>query len=382
MSLLTRISNIFQYETETRQDGKGQSKGRFQIVEMSKQHITPSVDAYLQAVQSARSKLTQSRIALYDNYEQTMLFDPFIKSLIDKRLDNISNKQIQFFKDDVLQEQYADFFKAPRFKSFLRDLLLTRFWGMGLFEFHGREWFDYVTIPVKHLNPYKKEVLRYQHDSTGTDWTQFPNVLFVGGANDYGLLEQITLLSIYKRLGTYCYGKYVDLASENFSTMRLAGMGDEKTFQDLQSQIANRGGGGVAALPPGIELQQQNQSSSSQNQLFEGYMKMLKEELSILILGQTMTTSDGSSRSQAEVHQSEQSSKFAADDLDIENILNYDFADYLKLWGLPTENVRFELVPTDDQTLAKRVENYKILKELGVMFTDEELRDKFKTIIE
>lgn len=112
-------------------------------------------------------------------------------------------------------------------------------------------------------------------------------------------------------------------------------------------------------------------------------MKMIKEELTILVLGQTMTTEDGSSRSQAEVHEDEQKSKYSSDEVFVLDTLNFEFVDYLKIWfpEINTDKVRFKFEPTNIDELFDKLKIYERLKNVGIAFSDEELRETFKEIL-
>ena len=393
-NLIDRISSSFVKKKETHKEVKNlyeykrDVSNKFKIVEMPKARVIPSIDNYITAVEGAQSKLIQNRVLLYDNYLTTLTFDNHVKSLMDKRLDNVGNRVIQMYYQDKPYEDANYFLKAPEFEQFMKDIVLTKFWGMNLFEFTVKEyeekmWFDYNIIPHKHINPYSKEVLTQQFSSEGVNWEGYDDVLFCGDENDLGLLLQITLLSLYRRLGNYNYAKYVDLASDNFEKIKARGVGDDDSWERIQEQLSEKQGGSSIFLPEGVDLDSENRASSQQNQLFEGYMQMLKDELAILILGQTMTTEDGSSRAQAVVHQDEQDMKYTADEEYVLNVLNYEFKDYLHLWGwdLDKKQVSFKFIPSTDEELRRKLANYKTLKELGVMFTDEELRETFKEII-
>lgn len=376
----TTPHNNYQYE-------KGDSK--YKIVELSKARITPSVDDFVTAAESANNKIIQNRVNLYDHYEHTLLFDNHVCSLLEKRLDNIANKKLVVLDGDNPVEDLSYFLKSPKFRAFLKDLVMSRFWGFSVFEFDRVEydskfWFDYKKLPNKHINPFRKEVLTHQFDSEGISFADADDVLFVGDENDLGILLQVTLLSIYRRYGMFNYANYVDLASENFTILKARGIGDDDSWEKLENNFKERSGGGAVELPEGADLETENNSSPSQNALFDNYTKMLKEELAVLLLGQTMTSEDGSSRSQAEVHQDEQESKYKGDEEYVLDVLNYDFKDYLKIWGFEkytSPGVRFEMMPSNAEDVGRNLQNYKLLKELGVNFTDEELRKTFKDLI-
>jgi len=397
---IVKFDNLFDY-VKKRNKGKLDNtmmalepvpikKSKFPIEERSIQRISPKIDEFVQALDSASSKIVQNRSALYDHYLRTLMIDTHVTSLLEKRFDNIINKHLVLFKGDEEVEEASYFLKDPKFSAFLRDILMTKFWGMNLFEFNkikdeedeNKFWFDYKLIPHKHINPYKKHVLRHQEDSEGKPWANHDNVMFLGHPDDLGLLSKITLLSIYKRYGMYAYSNYVDLASENFTVYKGRGLSDDEAWEKTQIDMFRKGGGGVLEVPEGVEVNQQNQSSSSQNTLFENYMKMLKDEMAILILGQTMTTDEGGSYAQAKVHEDEQEDKLSGDDQYILNALNYEFIDYLKLYGFEiTKEHKFKFVPTSKEEIKLKLKNYQTLKELGVEFTNDELREQFKELL-
>ena len=365
-----------------------EQKGKFKIIEASRRRVKSETDDLVKAVEMAQSKVMQNRIPLYDHYLQTLQFDTVVTSLIEKRLDNLDNKELVLFKGEEPFEDFNYFIKAPRFQAFIKDLIFyQKFWGMGFFEFYreiwnDKPWFDYAPIPIKHINPYAKEVLVNQWDAAGVNWEDRGNVLFVGDPDNLGLLQQITLLSIYNRFGMFSYSEYLELASQNFAQLKVREYGDEGSVQEMQRMIENRGRGGVAKVPDGMDIEMMNQSSTQQNQLFEAYMERVEKRMSKLILGQSMTTDDGSSRSQAEVHQSEQDQKYSADEKQVLDILNYEFIELLPIWDfVRTPDMEFKFVPTNQDDIKQKLNNYTALKNLGMEFTTEELKAAFENIL-
>lgn len=350
MSVVSNFKNIFR-------PSEAKRPSKFEIRELPKGKITISVDNYVSAADSASSSIIQNRVTLYNHYDQTMMFDYYFKSLLTKRLTNIERKRLVLLDNDKEYEDINYFLEAPKFRQFLQDIILTKFYGMSLFEFqvtkdkHGKDWFDYYKIPIKHINPFRREVVAMETQESGESFDK-PDCLFLGDKDDLGLMLQCTLLSLYRRLGLFDYGKYVDLASENFTQLITREYGDNEGANNLLKNLSERGGGGVFNAPPGVEISSENQSSSQQNQLFDNYLKMLKEEMAIFVLGQTMTTEDGSSRSQAEVHQAEQGHIFQGDDKYVIDTLNYDVYDYMHMWGFEMKpSMRFAFVPFEDDNV-------------------------------
>jgi len=88
-----------------------------------------------------------------------------------------------------------------------------------------------------------------------------------------------------------------------------------------------------------------------------------------------MTTEDGSSRSQAEVHERVQDTIFDSDGKYILTLLNYDLAEVMASYGVSGGRWKFVENSTTKQT--EEIERDLKLKELGVIFTDAELRQKY-----
>jgi hypothetical protein len=381
---------LFDYFKGTRSAYKPETQlsKKFEINLSPESIIVPKVDELIRAIQAARSKTMQYRVTLYDHYLWTLQIDDIVKSLIDKRLENLGNKSIVLMNGEQEIEDVNYFMKAPKFRDFLRHIVLTRFWGFNVFEFHKYEyndklWFDFSVIPHKHVNPYAKEVLLNQSDSTGANFEKESNIMFLGNPDDLGILANVTLISLYHRLGMFHYGRYAELASENFTQITTRGTGDQDELQKMLTGVQNRGAGGILQLPEGMEMRTESQSTSQQNQLFEGYINELKERLTVLILGQTMTTQDGSSRAQAEVHEGEQEKKYSSDEIMVLDTLNYEFIDYLPLWGF--DNIpagsEFRFKPNNQAEIEEKLRNYERLKNLGLEWTPDELKETFKDII-
>lgn len=367
-----------------------ESEKWFELQETGMMRIQPNLKLYLQALEASLDKRFQNRNILYDFYLNTLIVDDVVSSLLEKRLDNIDNKSLQIVDNDgLIISDYGYFFEAPKFRDFLKNIILSKFWGFQLFGFKvqhikNKSWFDYVTVNHKHVDPYNKHITKTQFNSDPIlKFENHPEFLFIGDKDDLGLMSKITKLSIMLRHNDYLYGKYSDLASENFTQIQKKGLVNDRVLDEINKKMMHSGGGTKISSDENVEFKFHNQSSSQQNSLFENRESKLRERLAIIILGQTMTTNDGSSKSQALVHEGEQDDKFSADEQYILDVLNYDFIDYMKLWfpNFDINNKRFKFMPKNNNEIAKKINYYEKLKQLGVVFTDSELRNKFKDII-
>lgn len=370
-----KLRDIFNAFTPERVEDKKEFQGSFTIMQEAPGRTTRDIQDFLTALRSAEGHHWQDRIKLYTIYQENLDYDAHMLGLIDRRLDNIQNKDLTFLINEKESEDIENWAQSPRFRKFLAELIMVRFWGMGLFEFKTGEWFDYFLIPIKHVNPYKQEILKRQNDNSGVSYKDKKEVMFVGGKNDFGLFKTLTPLCIHKRNLMNYWSTYAELAGNNFMAVNYRLL-DPAKKNDLELALRNVKGGKPFMKPEGVDMEVTNLTSSSQNALFENYYKTLNQEQSRLILGQTMTTEQGSSRSQAEVHERTQSEIFASDEKYILDLLNYEFHEYHKLWNIPEGKWTFR----DDSSvkLLAEIEKDLKLKELGYKFSQEYIADKYQ----
>lgn len=359
--------------------------GSFTIFETQTEIIPATITAFVDSVTLAKGVYNQQRQYLYDMYQNAIDFDATLSALIERRVESTSGRRLQYKvnEDEALTAQQL--IDTPAFKAFVRDYLyMTIFWGMGLFELMTTKWneqelFTFNRIPIKHIDPFAKKVRVTQFSSSNEDvsYEEVPNVIFSGDKNNFGLLQQLTLLALRKRAAINDWSKYTSLAGTNFRVVKYRGAQlDGKQRTALLNNFANNTSGAVD-LPSDIDVTSENQTSSSQNALFENYVKYFDEQMAKLVLGSTMTMDDGSSRSQAEVHERSTEALFESDASLLLNMLNYDFYEIgVSMFGLPTGG-RWSYVENAGTKQMQQVELDLKLKELGVMFTNEELREKY-----
>ena len=300
--------------------------------------------------------------------------------MIERRLLNTTGKVLEYVINDQPFESAKIITESPKWGKLLEDILMVKFWGMGLFEFtNEKEFFNYTTIPIKHIDPFQKMVRVNQNGTSDGDksFEGIKNVVFVGSGSDFGMLQQLALIAMYKRAALGDWAQYSQLAGTNFRVVKYRGNIPDADRRAKIRDVVNNAGSGTLDLPSDIDIETSNQTSSSQNQLFENYIKYLDDQMTKMVLGQTMTTEDGSSRSQAEVHERTQEDIFDADGKYILDMLNWEFYEiFTNMFGLPTGG-RWKFSESTTQKQVEEIEKDLKLKELGVMFTDQELRLKY-----
>ncbi len=358
--------------------------GQFTISYQSPVIRARTIQDYVTALNQAQSAVNPLRYNLYNLYQESIDFVPHLKALIELRQLNIYSKELSYEKKSgKSDEEMEAWLQSPIFKRFVSDILDTKFWGFSLFDFTKDMkdgWFDYDLIPRKHVDPIRQLVYKVQTGGEGQPYNipaRAKYVMPVGDRTDLGLFKNSTPMAIHLRNMTGDMMHYVELAGNNFMITKTKS-NDLNIKNQLQDAFKNIGAGGNMNLPAGVtDVEIENMSSSQQNELFKAVHDILNKELSKLLLGSTMGIEDGSSLSQAEVHERTMGKVFAADEEYILDVLNYQFSDYLELWGKKiTGKFKFENDNSDQET--KEIEKDLKLQQLGVIFTPEYLAEKYE----
>ena len=373
--MANRIFNFFGWGEKATEIRKKETK-QFTMFELPPSRTSKDLEKLKRAIQSAESWTHPNRTDLYDIYLEQLDYDGHLTGVLNKRRLNILNKGVTFQNESGVNDQVIEFIDSPTFMKFLSDTLDTIFWGYSLFEFDydNPGEFKYYLIPRKHVKPETKQVVREQRDSTGVTYISDGMDKYIcdlGEEKDFGLLRTACFYSIIKRNLLGDWANYSELAGNNFQLIKYKG--NDHLVKNATEQ-AMKGSNRQVTLPDGVDVEFVNQSSASQNVLFEGLHNTLNKEISKLILGQTMTTEDGSSRSQAEVHQTQQNEIFLADERFVLNFLNHKFREYLPNWGLPNDGY-FQFMEKPD-IIEQLVIDEKI-KNLGYVFKPEYLKEKY-----
>jgi phage gp29-like protein len=336
------------------------------------------------ALSAAERSELRSRYMLYDIYKENIDFDGHLRGLLRKRTDSILKNDIIVERGGKLDEELTGWLNSGKFNQFIRELHETVYWGFSLFEFsklydRDKAWFDYYLVNRKHVRPHEKQIIKNQYDNAGMSYAPMMEgvkrtVSEVGNPEDLGLLLTASVYSIIKRNAINDWGSYSERAGRNFEMVKFK-RGDEHLRNEVMQALNSTKTGGVVGLPEGVEVEIQSGGSNNVAQAFENLIKWCNDEQSKLILGNVMTTDAGSSRAQAEVHESQQSTIERADNELVLNYLNYEFWEYLPLWGIDNTNIEFKFQEMLD--VVGELDKDAKLKALGYNFTPEQIAEKY-----
>ena len=87
-----------------------------------------------------------NRTKLYDLFTD-LLIDGYLSDAIDKRIDAVTDADLAFTIDGKQIDEMDALMDTPEFESLLREIMLSRFWGVSLIECLFLDGFGFKSIP-------------------------------------------------------------------------------------------------------------------------------------------------------------------------------------------------------------------------------------------
>lgn len=283
-----------------------------------------------------------NRTKLYDLFID-LLIDGYLSDAIDKRIDAVTDADLAFTIKGKRVDVIDDLMDTPEFESFLREIMLSRFWGISLVECQFISGFEFKSIPRKHIRLKTKEIAIREEDERGIPYVGNDLIIQFGQDDDFGIILRAAPYVIYKRGGFGDWAQFVELFGMPQRIGKYSSM-DEQSRRALIQAFEEAGSAPYLVIPKETEATQTTLSSSGNGALYNDFRNACNEEILITILGQTMTTQDGSSLSQSQVHLAVQEKKHRADRRFVERMLNKYFVPLLEKRGYPVAGGKFKFL--------------------------------------
>ena len=319
------------------------------------------------AWQMAISVNSPNRQRLYDIYRDALV-DLHLSGCIEQRKGFVMSRSFKLVNAAGDEDRDAlHYFDQAWFKQLLKYALDSIYWGHSLIELgdlttdgDGCVCYAGVTLlPRKHVIPeYGRVVTDLGQDwTTGIDYRQQPFsdwLIEAGQPDDLGLLLKAATQTIPKK-NTLAFW---DTFSEIFGMpMRIA----RTTSRDPKEQaklmdMLNKAGTSlsmVAGMETEIEFVESGKSDSYN--VYDKRIDRANSELSKLVIGQTMTIEDGSSRSQSQTHLEVFENLVESDRDMLRDIVNNQLLPRMIRHGFPVRGLRFEWDDAVDYTPEQQV---------------------------
>lgn len=358
-----------------------EERRRLDIVLQSPEIFHFDIAKYMQSLESASAIDMYNRSRLYDIYSSVLL-DLHLSGIIEKRLRGVTRIPIAFRRDGKLDDVVNDELKGPWFRQFLKDILWSKFWGFSLFQFYrdasGRIAYDLVDR--KHYDPVRREILRYETDSTGIPVEEFSNVLCVAESQrGLGLLAKLAPMVLYKRGNMGDWAEFCQVFGMPIREY-VYDAGDETARQKLLKDARCQGGNAVYIHPKDSDLRLiESGNKTGSADLYERFAAMCNTEMSVAVLGNTLTTDAKATGTQAlgKVHQEEEN-EMKDDDRDfVIDVLNYHMTEIFAALGVDTSGGEFVDVTRKQVDKTVQITVVEKLSAMGLPISDDYLYDTF-----
>lgn len=261
------------------------------------------LDKWRQALLSAENILRPARKLLYDLYADIVLDDHLISVMAQRRL-AVTTSSIVFQNDGKEIESINKLIETEMFEEVLEHALDSRFYGYSLIKTDFRLE-KAELVPRAHVIPSKGLVVENPHDMEGIDYTQgqYKNYyLSAGKVSDLGLILPAAVLVLIKRGDLSDWAQFNEIFGQ---PTRLGEYDPNMPGQKEQLLEAMDKAGAMAyiAVPIGSNMKFIEANKTGASDTYDTLYDRMESAISKLIVGQTMTTENGSSRSQAEVHE-------------------------------------------------------------------------------
>lgn len=332
------------------------------------------MSAYMMGVKGAENVDFSQRTKLYDIYTD-ILSDGHLSSVIEKRKAALQCSQIEFRRNGKPDEKINTVLNSPWFFDFIGDVMDATFWGFSLFQFYldNKGWMNYEMIPRKNYDPVRRILLHREAQTTGTSIDEFKDTLFVGKPRSLGKLMDIAPYVIYKRNDMADWAQFCEIFGMPIREYTYDAGDDEArnlTVKDMEEQ------GGMAAFlhPKGSELKLiESAGKTGSSDLYKSLYDTCNDEISKIVLGNTLTTQASERGTQALGTVQEKGEKRInqADRIRILNILNYDMTDIFNTFGYNTVGGEFYYVEPKELTATQQMDIIGKMKNMDVPVSDD-----------
>jgi phage gp29-like protein len=326
------------------------------------------LDKWRQALQSAENILRPTRHLLYDLYAEIVL-DDHLTSVMDQRRLAVTTSTLVFQHEGEEVDSISELIESEEFERMLEHILDSRFYGYSLIKADFKAG-QVELVPRAHVVPSAGLVVGNPYDSQGIDYTArpYPNYYLAAGKTDsLGLILPATPLVLIKR------GDLSDWAQFNeiFGQPTRVGKYDPNTpghKEQMQQALKESGAMAYISIPAGSELEFVEANKTGAADTYDKLYDRMENAISKLIVGQTMTTSDGSSLSQSEVHERVARKIAQSDRKFVARLLNGRFRQMLLAQGFSeAAQGEFQFMEEEEQlTKSQRLEmDLKIHSDVG-----------------
>jgi hypothetical protein len=292
---------------------------------------------WMEARESRHHPITPTTYRLQQLYKDALI-DNVLRRQISNRMLRVSNKSFQVKdKNGMVNDDLTSMISTRWFRSIVKQALYSKMFGYSLVYIN--DWKpgainSAISLPRELVIPERGILLRQITDMDGLRYGDYPNFLvYIQLEEDaIGALEAIAPLTILKRHSWASWDEFEQIFGLPLRIAKTM-VQTEKHLNELETWLQMMGTAAYAILPKTDDIEIKPNEQTDSFNVFNEKRKAVNEEICIGINGQTMTTLDGSSRSQSETHIKTMEEITNDDIQDVKDWFNASFINVMRALG-------------------------------------------------
>lgn len=288
-----------------------------------------------------------NRNSLYSVYHDAML-DSHLSAVWGVRLEMVLKSRFVLVDQNGKEDtEKTKLLQKSWFLDYLILAMESKLWGHSLIQFTERNVEGFLNVdlvPREHVKPEKGIVTVEPNDEKGVSYFEPPfsdYTVSVGKRNDLGLLLEIAPLCISNKY----MGQFWDQFAEIFSVpIRIAKVpeGNTTAINKAYNMLDSMGRAAFGVFGKETDVQIIETSKNDAYNVYDKRMQRNENRISKMIVGNTMLMDNGSSRSQAQVHQEVAEYISIADHRFLHFHMNETLLPFLIKHGYPVQGLIFK----------------------------------------
>lgn len=306
-----------------------------------------------QSARYARYSIDYPKNYLMQEVYEDIMLDGHLTGITENRTLRTTNKDYIFAIDDIKDDKLTAYIEG---KQWFEDTLKyahesTYKGGSPIFvsDFTKGEIKKVELVPLTNVIPEKRVILYDISSDKGIDFSEIKDFIWYSQFySPVGILEKAAVYTILKRHSWGSWDEFEELFGIPIRIAKIASQSDT-VKEEVAGWLEEMGSAPYGVFPLGTEVEIKENSKTDSFNVFFKKIEALDKELSKLILHQTMTTENGSSKAQGSVHENTLEQVVYSDEKKMIAFLNDIVVPGMRLLGynIP-ENARIIVEKTKD----------------------------------
>lgn len=300
------------------------------------------------ATENAEDVYLPDRADLMRIYRDVVL-DAHVCAVMNSKTNAILQSEFVMMNGEEQDEELKKVLEARWFRDFVKYCVESTFYGFSLIQLGSikdNKLDQIELVPRENVVPNIKSIKK--HVLNSTDLIRYDQVKYrdwvipVGDEKDLGLLHKVTPWALWKKEVVVAWAEYAEIFGMPMRIGRT-NINNPDMKANMNEMLQNMGRGGWATIDEQDMIEFLQTSKTDAFNIYKEFINTADEQISKVVLGQTMTTENGSSRSQSEVHERVGETYITACKMFVMNTINDKLIPVLQHHGVfPKGEVHFK----------------------------------------